>query len=70
MLFTVIISYLKKYQSTRISGPYGLIKILAPAESSLASLTRMFSSLTRKFASLKYKSQSTSTSSWPPPPTT
>ena len=54
------------YKITRISGtyrplkilvpaePYGLLKILAPAESLLALLTRMFALLTRKFASLTY----------------
>ena len=47
---------------TRISGPYGPLKILVPAESLLASLTRLFALLTSL-------SSSTSTSSWPPQPT-
>ena len=49
-----------KYKDTRISGPYGPLKILAPAESLLASLTRMFASLTSSSTS------SPSTSSLPP----
>ena len=44
-----------KIWKTRISGPYGPLKILAPAESLLASLTNMFSSLTKVFASLTRK---------------
>ena len=48
---------------TRISGPYGPLKILAPAESLLASLTRMFASLTSS-------SFSPSTSSSQPSPQT
>ena len=34
-----------KYRYTRISGPYGPLKIIAPAKSLLASLTRIFASL-------------------------
>ena len=49
-----------KYKSTRISGPYGPLKILAPAESLLALLSRLFVSLTYIFSS-------TSTLSEPPP---
>ena len=40
------------YIYTRISGPYGPLKILAPAKSLFTSLTRIFASLTRKFTSL------------------
>ena len=40
------------YICTRNSGPYGPLKILAPAESLLASLTNMFASLTKVFALL------------------
>ena len=39
----------KSYQ-TRISEPYGPLKILPPAESLLASLTNMFALLTEVFA--------------------
>ena len=40
----------KQMLKTRISGPYGPLKILPPAESWLTSLTNMFASLTRNFA--------------------
>ena len=44
---------------TRISRPDGPLKILAPAESLLASLTKIFASLTKMFASLTSISSST-----------
>ena len=36
----------EKYHSTRISGPYGPLKLLAAAESLLPSLTKMYALLT------------------------
>ena len=52
------------YERTRISGPYGPLKILAPAESLLASLTNMFALLTKVFVPLTRKfAQLTSISS-------
>ena len=51
-----------KYLQTRISGPYGPLKILAPAESLLASLTRMFALLTSP--SSKSTSLATTSLSW------
>ena len=58
LMFTLQLNGIWKYGNTRISGPYGPLKILAPAESLLASLTRMFASLTSSSSPL------TSSSPW------
>ena len=42
-----------KYKETRISGPYGPFKILAPAGGLLASLTRGLASLAESSPNLK-----------------
>ena len=50
-LSNYMVSLRSKISLTRISGPYGPLEILAPAESLLASLARMFATLTSSSSS-------------------
>ena len=54
-IFKLKLNMQKVYIITRISGLYGPLKILVPAEILLASLTIMFASLTKVFALLTRK---------------